>query len=195
MADPLLRFGDGHTELTEDDREGLLPSYISTRGELNDAEQRNIVEALLLTPPTVEELLDDAYLRSLHRAMFDEVWAWAGRYRLRETNIGIDPRLISTEVRTLVENALAWIEHKSFDPDELCIRFHHRLVEIHAFPNGNGRHGRIAADYLVETLGRASFSWGATGHADPAAVRESYVSALVQADRGHFDDLIAFARS
>ena len=195
MADPLLPLGDGHTELTDDDREGLLPSYISTRGELNDAEQRNITEALLLTPPTVEELLDDAYLRSLHRAMFGEVWSWAGRYRLRETNIGIDPILISAEVRTLVDNASAWIEHDSFDPDELCTRFHHRLVEIHAFPNGNGRHGRIAADHLVTALGRNSFSWGANGHADPSAVRKGYVSALVRADRGHFDDLMTFARS
>ncbi len=92
VSNPLLPIGDGHTELTDDDRHGLMPTYITTRGELFDAEQRNIAKALLRRAPDVDRLLDDTYLRNLHRAMFEDVWDWAGRYRLRETNLGIDPK-------------------------------------------------------------------------------------------------------
>ena len=129
MIDRLVPVGDGHTELSEEDRQGLLPSYIATRGDLFDAEQRNISVALLRRrKPTPPEVLDDKYLRDLHRAMFGEVWAWAGQYRQTQTNIGYDPREIAVAVRLLVENARAWVEYDTYAPDELAVRFHHRLV-------------------------------------------------------------------
>ena len=142
----------------------MIPSYIATRGDLLDAEQRNIVRALLLPPPTVAALLDDKYLRDFHKAMFGRVWRWAGRYRSRETNLGIGPEGIAAAVRILVGDAAAWVEHDTYEPDELAVRFHHRLVSIHPiihpFLNGNGRHSRICADMLVTALGREPFSWG-----------------------------------
>lgn len=195
LIDPLVPRGAGHTALSPDDRDGLLPSYIATRGELNDAEQRNIAEALLRDAPTAEALLDDAYLRGVHKAMFCDVWDWAGRYRKRETNLGVDPVRISTEVRTLVDDARAWIEHGTFDADETSVRLHHRLVFIHPFPNGNGRHGRIVADYLVRALGMTAFSWGAGRGSGAEPLRAEYIAALVRADHGEIEDLVAFARS
>ena len=194
MTDPLVPTGDGHTALPAEDRLGLIPTYISTRGELFDAEQRNIAEALLQRPPTIDQLLDDLYLRDLHQAMFGQVWTWAGRYRHLETNIGIDPSHISTEVRALVDDARAWVEHDVFDPDELGIRFHHRLVFIHPFPNGNGRHGRVAADYLMEALGHERFTWGIGLEVSTDNLRVAYLHALQQADRGDFAALLNFAR-
>jgi Fic-DOC domain mobile mystery protein B len=147
VSDPLVPVGDGHTELSEEDRQYLIPTYIATRGDLFDAEQRNIARALLRSSPTPGQLLEDYYLRGLHQAMFNEVWRWAGRYRLRETNIGIDPTSISVAVRALVDDATTSVDCETYESDEIAIRFHHRLVQIHAFPNGNGPHGRIAADY------------------------------------------------
>ena len=194
MNDPLVPIGDGHTALSEEDRLGLIPTYISTRGDLFDAEQRNIAEALLRRSPTIDQLLDDLYLRDLHKAMFRQVWAWAGRYRHLETNIGIDPSYISTEVRTLVHNARAWIEHDAFDPDELGLRFHHQLAFIHPFPNGNGRHGRVAADYLMTGLGHQRFTWGIGLEVSTEDLRVAYLHALQQADRGNFAALLTFAR-
>lgn len=161
VTDPLFPLGDGGTLLSEEDRQGLIPSYVATRGDLIDAEQRNIAQALLRRKPTPARLLDDHYLRSLHKAMFDQVWEWAGRYRLKETNIGIDPADIPVAVRALVDDARAWVKYQTYAPDELAVRFHHRLVAVHPFPNGNGRHGRIAADYLVSGLDRPPFGWGA----------------------------------
>ncbi len=196
MIDPLVPVGDGHTELSEDDRQGLIPSYIATRGDLFDAEQRNVSAALLRRrAPNPSQLLDDKYLRDLHRAMFGEVWAWAGQYRTTQTNIGIDPRRIATAVRLLVDDARAWVEHESFPPDDLAVRFHHRLVAIHPFPNGNGRHGRVAANYLIEGLGRDHFSWGANLDATTGELRSAYLHAIQQADGGDTSQLLAFARS
>lgn len=193
---PLVPAGDGHTELSEEDRLGLIPSYIATRGDLFDAEQRGISNALLRRrPPPPSRLLDDGYLRDLHRAMFGEVWEWAGRYRSRETNIGIDPGQISTAVRLLVDDARAWVEHGAYEPDELAVRFHHRLVAIHPFANGNGRHGRIAADYLIGALGGERFSWGAGLDVETDELRAAYRHALQRADGGEIGALLTFARS
>ncbi|MEK7252772.1 MAG: mobile mystery protein B [Actinomycetota bacterium] len=194
MIDPLVPFGDGHTELSEEDRRGLIPTYIATRGELFDAEQRNIAKALLRRPPTLLTLLDDMYLRDLHKAMFAQVWEWAGRYRVRETNMGIEPGSISASIRILVEDARVWVEFSTYDPDEISLRFHHRLVAIHPFPNGNGRHGRIASDYLVRSLGGRPFSWGSGLSVDTAGLRTAYRQALEHADDGEIADLLVFAR-
>ncbi len=195
VTDPLAPLGDGHTELSGDDRLGLLPTYIATLGELFDAEQRNIAEALLRRGPTVEQLLDDKYLRNLHEAMFGQVWRWAGNYRRKETNIGVDPSQIPVQVRTLVDDVRAWMEYGTHERDELSVRFHHRLVAIHPFPNGNGRHGRIAADYLVTALQGESFSWGAGLNVNTQALRAAYVGALQRADAGDIGALLDFART
>jgi Fic-DOC domain mobile mystery protein B len=195
MHDPLAPAGDGHTELDWDELQGLIPSYIATRGDLNEAEERNITRALLRRTPSTGELLDDAYLRYMHREMFGDVWAWAGKYRVRDTNIGVPFETISGSVRSLVLDGRAWAEAETFEPDELAIRFHHRLVAIHPFPNGNGRHGRVAADLLVVGLGAARFSWGAMLDVETDHLRAAYVGALQAADRGRIHDLMAFARS
>jgi Fic-DOC domain mobile mystery protein B len=195
VSDPLVPVGDGHTELSEEDREDLIPTYIATRGDLFDAEQRNIAHALLRSSPTPRQLLEDFYLRRLHQAMFNEVWRWAGHYRLRETNIGIDPSAISIAVRALVDDATTWVDCETYEPDELAVRFHHCLVQIHAFPNGNGRHGRIAADYLVGGLGGQLFGWGAGLGVDTATLRAAYRHALQLADAGDIAELLAFVRT
>lgn len=184
-SDPLGPLGDGHTPLGDDDRQGLKLSYVTTRGELNEAEQQNILRARQRRPPALEALLDDKYLRDLHRAMFGDVWAWAGRYRSLETSIGIDPTQIAVSVRGLVADARIWAEHE--EPLSLAVRFHHRLVWIHPFPNGNGRHGRQAADYLMEALGQPPFTWGAASRTgDVEATRRRYLAALRKADGGDF---------
>jgi Fic-DOC domain mobile mystery protein B len=126
--------------------------------------------------------------------MFAEVWQWAGKYRVRETNIGIDPTDISTAVRNLIEDARTWIDFGD-TPDVVGVRFHHRLVWIHAFPNGNGRHGRIFADYLSKAMGGKYFTWGYNLRLDTENLRVQYLSALRLADRGNLDDLLIFARS
>jgi Fic-DOC domain mobile mystery protein B len=191
-SDALLPLGDGHTPLGDDDRRGLKLSYVTTRGELNEAEQENILRARQgRRSPTLEALLDDKYLRDLHRAMFGDVWAWAGSYRRLETSIGTDPVQIPVCIRDLVADAKVWAERE--DPLDVAARFHHRLVSIHPFSNGNGRHGRQAADYLIEALGQPPFTWGAVSAAgDADETRRRYLAALREADGGNLGPLEDF---
>lgn len=195
MTDPLLPTGEGHTQLADEDKQGLIPSYIATRGELYEAEQRNIAEALLGRAPTRDQILDDRYLRELHKSMFHQVWRWAGQYRLRETNIGIDPNLIAAEVRKLTHDATAWIDYETYEVIETVVRFHHRLSHIHPFPNGNGRWSRVAADLLSVALGGEPLSWGSHLKLDTAELRRRYIQALHAADNGDMSLLAAFAKS
>ena len=181
--------------LSEEDRIGLLLTEIATCGDLYGAEQRNIARALMRPLPTVRTLLDDYYLRRLHRAMFGQVWHWAGQYRSRLTNIGIEPGGIAVAVRTLVQDVATWIEHEIYEPDEICMRFHHTLVAIQPFPNGNGRHGRVAADFLGDALGVEPFSWGINLGLTTSELRRTYHAALWAADAGELRDLVIFAQS
>ena len=195
MVDLSTPDGDGQTALSDEDTEGLIPTHIATRADLFEAEQRNIAEALLRRPPTASALLDDRFLRDLHKHMFGRVWNWAGKYRTRETNIGISPAGIGVAVRTLVDDTLAWIDYSTYEPDESAIRFHHRLVAIHPFRNGNGRHGRVAADYLAVSLGRPRLTWGTGQDLDTRSLRLEYRTALQEADSGDISRLLLFARS
>lgn len=197
VTDPLVPLGDGHTEVPEDDRDALIPTYIATQGELFAAEQENIAVALIGRRPSVGDLLDDLYLRRLHRAMFDRVWKWAGKYRRLETNIGIDPTQITTAVKSLVGDAAMWVQTECFDKDAIAVRFHHRLVQIHPFVNGNGRHGRIAAELLVVALGQSTFTWGRNLQMSTEELRSTYLAALRRMDIDSDDtaSLLHFARS
>lgn len=185
----------GATPLTADDIKGLIPTHITTRDELNAWEQQNILQALdRLRRRRPREVLDDGFLRKLHVWMFGETWRWAGEYRSRETNIGIDPRHVPMRVRQLCENFRHQRESHAFDAVELAVRFHRELVWIHPFPNGNGRHTRLAADLLLQSLGGRPLPWGGGANLDTDnETRDAYLAALRQADAGEVRPLIAFA--
>jgi len=195
MSDLLDRPDDAATPLSEEEREGLIPSYITLRGELNEAEQANILEAQEWAFGRKRNVLDERFLNNLHRRMFGNVWRWAGQYRRTGKNVGVDAYRIPLELRQLIDDCQFWIEHETYVPDEISARFHHRLVWIHPYPNGNGRHARLATDLLLRTLGRESFSWGSANLVDPSQTRAEYVAALRDADRHDFQMLLAFVRS
>ena len=193
MTDPLFDAGDGNTPLDEDEADGLKPTWVRTRADLNQAERDNIDEARSsIRSATVDEVLDDLWLRRLHQRMFGDVWTWAGRYRTTLRNIGIDPALIAGSVRSLTDDCRLWVEHD--EPAVAVARFHHRLVAIHPFPNGNGRHSRAAADYLAGALGVPPPTWGSASGLDVDSLRADYLSALRAADRDgdDLDDLVSF---
>lgn len=197
MTDPLYAGEDeANTPLEAEEREQLIPTYITTRAELNEAEQVNITRASLwLRRARNVDVLDDAFLRDLHKRMFGEVWKWAGQYRKTPRNIGIDAYRIPMAVRELVHDARYWVDNGTYPPDEIAIRFSHRLVSIHPFPNGNGRHSRLVADLLAMELGQPRFTWGRANLVDPGETRRAYVAALRAADGGEIEPLLAFARS
>ena len=187
------------TELSPAERDGLLQTWITTRAELNKAEEQNILDganwARRRRGVEVADLLTDEFSKSLHKQIFGDVWSWAGTYRKRESNLGIAPHQIPTDLQTLFDDARYWLKHRTYERDELAVRVHHRLVAIHPFPNGNGRHTRLMADLLVERLGGESFTWGGEGLGDVGQLRARYIAALKAADGHNIGPLVAFARS
>ena len=183
------------TPLTGDELAGLIPSWITWRHELNEAEQDNILTAMLWAARQHRrDLLDEKFLRDLHKRMLGKVWRWAGVYRVTARNIGVEAWQIRTGLRLLLDDARFWIANSVYEPDELAVRFHHRLVSIHPFPNGNGRHSRLMADLLVMRLGAKRFTWGSAGLA-AGDVRKRYMAAFRKADAHDIGDLLVFARS
>jgi Fic-DOC domain mobile mystery protein B len=187
---------EANTPLTPQEREGLIPTYITTRAELNAAEQENIAEADEWTFGARRgSILDVGVLMTLHRRMLRRVWRWAGKLRQTERNIGIPAHQIEVALHQLVDDVRYWVANQTFEPDEIALRFHHRLVAIHPFPNGNGRHARLAADALAVELGRARFTWGSANLIEAAETRRAYVRALQAADAHDLGALLAFGRS
>jgi Fic-DOC domain mobile mystery protein B len=186
----------GATPLDGEELEGLLPTHLVDRSQLNEWEQRNIESALLwLSRQRRPSPLQEAWLSRLHREMFGESWRWAGQYRTSDKSIGADWRQIRMQVPALLADIAYQVEHRVASVDEIAVRFHHRLVSIHPFPNGNGRHARLIADVLIEQLGAPRFSWGGSSPlVEASALRRQYIAALQQADRGQLDDLLTFAR-
>lgn len=185
--------------MEEDEKEGLKIQTISTRGELDDFEQDNIETALkwsLKRAIPLEKILTIAFIKEVHRRMFSEVWEWAGTFRKTNKNIGIDKYLIEQQLQILLDDCRYWIEHKTYSDDEIAIRFKYRLVSIHPFPNGNGRHSRLFTNILISHgLGKKVFSWGIRNLADTDDRRSRYMKALHGADQGNMEPLLVFARS
>jgi Fic-DOC domain mobile mystery protein B len=187
---------DGQTPLDPDEMAGLMPRHIETKGALNDWEQENILQATRWLRRRVPEALSEGFCRDLHHRMFGKTWSWAGTFRKSDKNIGCDWRLVSVRLNQLLGNALYWVENETFPPDEIAARFHHALVLIHPFPNGNGRHSRMMADALLKQMGQKAFSWGGGGDLVVAnEVRARYLAALRAADQNDFTALMAFVRS
>lgn len=186
---------EGATPLDPDEIEGIKFTHITTRGELDELEQANITQGLRwLARRRGGDILTDDFVRKLHARLFGDVWEWAGTYRQREKNIGIDPIQIAVQLWTLLGDARYWAVHNTYAPLEAGARFHHRMVQIHPFPNGNGRHARIAADvYLEDYFDHPLIEWasGFDLQADNER-RDAYIATLRAADAGNLDPLLEF---
>jgi Fic-DOC domain mobile mystery protein B len=194
----LFETGDGNTLLSPEEQADLIPE-LTTKEELNEWERQNILEAFAwaLNPRNLlrNTPLSETYIRALHQRMFDQTWKWAGTYRTTEKNIGIPHYQIRESLSVLLGDARYWMEHQTFERDEIAIRFHHRLVAIHPFANGNGRHARLIADVVAQRMGRPVFTWGGAHLVQAGDFRRTYIDALRAADRNDIQPLLTFART
>lgn len=190
-------FEEGQTPINEEEKAGLKIKSISLQRELDEVELVNIAKAskwLRKKKLTAEVVFSENFLKQLHKRMFSDIWRWAGVFRQSEKNIGVKWIMISREVKVLCDDALFWVENETFPPAEIALRFKHRLVSIHCFPNGNGRHSRIMADIVMEKIfDLPVFSWRAAGMVSATEERQQYIQALRAADRGEMGSLIDFA--
>ena len=187
---------DNSTPLTAEEKDGLKFKWITLRSELNEAEARNIAQAQVwLMSNKNKEFCSDTFLRELHKKMFGDVWKWAGTYRNSERNIGVAPFQIPIKLMQLFDDVKFWIENKTYSNREIAVRLHHKLVQIHPFPNGNGRVSRLMADLVLEKLEGTKLYWGNTNLVNVSEIRSSYIAALRKADAGDYTDLIEFTES
>jgi Fic-DOC domain mobile mystery protein B len=191
---------DGQMPLDDEEKEDLLISSITTHGELDEFEQLNIEKAIQWTLTRKfrkDEILTEEFIKLVHKKMYSDVWTWAGEFRKTDKNIGVDWHQIAIELRKLLDDCNYWIEHSTYSPDEIAVRFKHRMVSIHCFSNGNGRHSRMMADLIIENIfGKPIFTWGANTDLTKANdTRKEYLNAIKAADKNDIAPLLKFARS
>lgn len=193
-----LEYINGQTPLDEDEKEGLKIPTITTRGDLDVFEQRNIEDAVEWSYKNkfkLDVILTEDFIKKLHYKMFCDVWSWAGKFRNSNKNIGVDKFYIGIELRKLIDDCKFWIDEKVFNEDEIAIRFSHRVVQIHLFPNGNGRHSRLIGDIIVNHgFGKEVFTWGGKNLQNKGEAREKYLKALREADQNDYENLLKLAR-
>ena len=191
------KYPKGATPIDPDEAVGLRLNHITTQGELNRWEQENIVEALAWiekTKPT--DILNEQFIKQLHKRMFGNVWKWAGQFRRSGKNIGVLWHQIPENIKNMCDDVPEWIQSQYESPEEMAVRFHHRLVWIHPFPNGNGRHSRLMANIFLENVLHGSpFTWGNQDLSNPNESRSRYINALQEADNGNLVPLLEFANS
>jgi Fic-DOC domain mobile mystery protein B len=194
-----LKYEDGQTPLSEEEKDGLLIKTVTTHGELDEHEQLNIEKAIEWTIKTKfkkDHILTEKFIKTLHEKMLGKVWSWAGEFRKSEKNIGVKWITIGIELKALFDDTRYWIDNKTFPPDEIAIRFKHRLVNIHCFPNGNGRHSRIMADIIIESIfGLTPFSWNQSNMVKADQTRKEYIKAIREGDNGNIQPLLNFAKN
>ncbi len=189
-------YPDGATPLDPNEIDGLKIGHITNREELNRFEQDNINEAIVwLKHSRAKDILTEEFIKTLHKKMFGNVWRWAGSFRRSGKNIGADWTHIPVNLRNLLHDVKYWVEHKIYPADEIAVRFHHRLVSIHLFPNGNGRHARLITDVLLkDVLDKESFDWNIEKLDHGEDPRSLYLAALRKADEGDYSVLLDFVR-
>jgi len=193
-----LEYSSGQTPLDEDEKEGLLIPTITTRAELDEFEQLNIQEAqewIRKRKFKRETILTEQFVKELHRRMYSDVWKWAGEFRRTNKNIGVDKLEIGIQIRNLLDDCSFWIDNKTYPDDEIAIRFKHRIVSIHCFSNGNGRHSRLMAEIIIKhVFGKPIFTWHSRNLTKQDNPRKEYLQALKEADAGNILPLMKFAR-
>ena len=183
---------DNSTPLTEEEKLQLKAKWITTRAELNELETKGIANAEIWLLKNKKDILNETFIKNLHKKMFGDIWKWAGTFRTTERNIGVAPYEIQPKLRILLDDVKFWIENRTFSPKEIAIRFHHRLVQIHPFPNGNGRISRLMADLLMKQFGLPVLDWGSGSLTEISELRRKYISALQDADNGDYSSLLHF---
>ena len=189
----------GATPLSPEDEEALLVAA-TTRAELDQFEAQNIADAIRWAVSNTkfkQTLLTVSGLQRLHERMFDATWKWAGKFRTSDTNIGVPWTQIPVQTKNLCDDVKVWVENSAYPWPELAVRFHHRLVKVHPFPNGNGRHARLSANLLLSQNVQPPLRWGGrdTSIGEDGAAREEYLAALRLTDQGYVERLLQFAVS
>jgi Fic-DOC domain mobile mystery protein B len=191
-----FEYPPGATPIDPDEAAGLIPKHLTLQRELNEYEESNILVAVeWLFARRRGDPLDDRFIHAVHRRMFDHTWEWAGQARRSDKNIGVPWTDIAARLRQMLDDVRAQIQYRAYAPVEIAARYHHQLVSVHVFPNGNGRHARIMGDLLLFELAGQRFEWGRGSLTAASDLRTRYIAALQAADGGDYGPLLRFLES
>jgi len=182
---------DADMPLEADEIKALIPGHITSRAQLNNWQQENILAAKLWGFKGLTKIvITPAFIVKLHEKMFYKTWTWAGKLRQQDNQRGEPWADIAQALTKLSEDSNCWLEEKAYELEELLARLHYRLVAIQAFFDGNGRHGRLLTDLLYYKLARKQFDWGKTLNEKPLVIRQRYHEALQAAEQGNLSPLL-----
>jgi Fic-DOC domain mobile mystery protein B len=188
-----FEYAPGATPIDADESLGLIPAHLTLQRELNEYEEANILEATeWLFGRRRGDPLDERFIYAVHERMFNQTWKWAGKARRSDKNIGVPWFEIPVRLNKMLGDVRTQIEHKAYSRVEIAARYHHRLVSIHVFSNGNGRHARLMADLLLTQLDGRRFEWGRGSLVAAGELRARYIAALQAADAGDCRLLLEF---
>jgi Fic-DOC domain mobile mystery protein B len=188
-----LDYPPGATPLDPDEIQGLLPDHITLQNQLNEFEEANIGQAREWAYTRRRgDPLDREFICTVHRRMFDATWRWAGDFRRSDKKLGCMWTEVPVRLYQLTGDVRAQLEYNAYPPAEIAARYHHRLVSIHPFPNGNGRHARFMADLLLKDFTGNVFTWGQDTLGGAGAARTAYIQALQAGDGGNYTPLLTF---
>jgi Fic-DOC domain mobile mystery protein B len=185
----MFEYPPGATPIDAGEADGLIPGHVTTQADLNEWEQANIAAAAAWVRTARLDPFDLLAVKALHRRMFDRTWSWAGQFRTTEKTIGVAPEEIAVRARDLLDDGRYWLENGTFAAGESALRLHHRLVWVHLFPNGNGRHARLWANWILLRAGERPIDWGGDLE-NPSALRQAYIASLRAADGGDYSSLL-----
>ncbi len=187
-------YPEGATPIDPDEAPALIPGHITTQSELNEWESQNIQKAVTWSLSRKRTgVLTAEFVNTLHRRMFDQTWEWAGAYSRSDKNMGVPWEQVVVEVHKLLRDADFWLAESVYSVQESAIRLHHRMVVIHPFVNGNGRHARLLADVLLYNRDLPRIKWGGSELDTPGEARSNYLQALRAADQGGYAQLLSYA--
>jgi len=197
-----FEYPEGATPIDADAANDLLQPQITTQAQLNEAEKANILKGQLWTRSGRHtEVLDEQFIKNVHKRMFGDVWKWAGKFKRTDHQNERFARReeVGVRLKQLLENTKYRLEHASptnqNEWDQFGAEFHHQLVLVHAFANGNGRHAREITDLLLIQQGQKPFTWGSESLTGPSETRQLYIGSLQAADEGDYSKLVEFSRS
>ncbi len=121
---------DDATPLTAEEREGLIPSHVALRQELNELELQNILEANTWVFGRKRNPVDEGFGRVLHRRMFSAVWRWAGTYRTTNKSIGVDATQVQNRLYQAYNDIRFWVDNKTFSVPSVS-RWQRKMVTPH----------------------------------------------------------------
>jgi Fic-DOC domain mobile mystery protein B len=177
----------------------LKDKSIKTREQLNIAEAENILNPIVkylgAKPSKKLAPFDLNWFKQLHEEMFCDVWEYSGRFRLEDLNLGCQWQNIQTELYQLEGDIAYWMENATYETLEIAVRIHFRAVQIHPFPNGNGRWSRLLGNIFLKQNDHRLVKWPEeTIGVEKSVARDAYLAAVKKADTGDLSDLIALHR-